>query len=50
MSSSDLYLMLLDFICELKSFSILMAILLGIVFLWTGWVMFNLWLEELWKS
>ena len=46
MSSSDLYLMLLDFICELKSFSILMAILLGIVFLWTGWVMFNLWLEE----
>lgn len=46
MSSSDLYLMLLDFICELKSFSILMAILLGIVFLWTGWVMFNLWVDE----
>ena len=46
MSSSDIYLMLLDFVSEVKSFTILAAIILGIVFLWTGWIMFNLWLEE----
>jgi len=46
MSSSDIYLMLLDFVSEVKSFTILSAIIFGVVFLWTGWIMFNLWLEE----
>jgi predicted tellurium resistance membrane protein TerC len=46
MSSRDIYLMLLDFVSEVKSFTILSAILFGIVFIWTGWIMFNLWLEE----
>jgi len=46
MSGNDIYLMLLDFASEVKSFTILAAIIFGIVFLWTGWIMFNLWLEE----
>lgn len=43
---NDIYLMLLDFVSELKSFTIMSAIILAIVFIWTGWIMFNLWLEE----
>lgn len=46
MSSSDLYLMLIDLLSEIKSFGILSAIILGIVFIWTSWIMFNLWIEE----
>jgi len=43
---NNLYLMLLDFVSEVKSLTILSAIIFGVVFLWTGWIMFNLWLEE----
>lgn len=46
MSGNDIYLMLLDFAGKVESFTILAAIIFGIVFLWTGWIMFNLWLEE----
>ena len=46
MSSSDIYLMLLDFVSEVKSFTILSAIILAIVVIWTGWIYFNIWLEE----
>jgi len=44
--SNNIYLMLLDFVSEVKSLTILSAIILVIVFLWTGWIMFNLWIEE----
>lgn len=43
---NDLYLMLIDLLGEIKSFGIMAAIILGVVMIWTGWIMFNLWLEE----
>lgn len=44
--SNDLYLMLIDLLSEIRSFGILSAIILGIVFIWTAWIYFNIWLDE----
>lgn len=44
--SNDLYLMLIDLLSEIRSFGIMSAIILAVVFLWTSWIYFNIWLDE----
>lgn len=44
--SNNIYLMLIDLLGEIKSFGIMAAIILGVVMIWTSWIMFNIWLDE----